>query len=235
MAFAIVTHPWLLPVLTALIGTGGLTVGIYSFIDPVAAARTYGIPVMIKKISLFSVLVPGRPPHSPSDRTPASTDANATKDHLSTEHLSLIHSLGIRNLSIGLTILSLTAHWTFFLAAGIAPHAARIAMQRSLGIVISIGALVPVVDAWVCWRHSWEVKVTRKTKWGMELEQSKEQSTETKVEQAKVKGGAEEERKGLWTGHEAEWDAFDTSRKAGTLHALRSLIWVAGGLWCLLR
>lgn len=202
MAHHITNHPLALPLLTTLIGTGGLTVGIYSFISPVAAARTYGIPVSDSRTTLFSPLASSSKPLEISATTSAAQ--NPTR-----RELSLVHALGIRNLTIGLTIIILTAYWHFDSAGVVTSPGERRVLQHALGIVILIGAMVPIVDAWVCLTHSRDVLMRRQ----------------------KHKG--KDDKKDLWLGHEWEKEAYETSRKAGTLHAARSLVWLAGGIWCL--
>lgn len=208
MAFFIATHPSLLPFLTALIGTGGFTVGIYSFINPSAAARIYGIPVhdSVNQYSLSAILGTGKAPN---------VKANAATQP-SGEGLSLIHALGARNFTAGLTVLSLTSYWHFYLAAGLASSIVRRAVQHALGIVILIGALVPIVDAWVCLQRSRDLRTSR-----------------VAIHKHETKSGSDE--KGPWEGHDLEYEAYVTGRKAGMLHATRSLVWVAGGVWCLLE
>lgn len=206
MALHIATHPSALPFLTTLIGLGGLTVGIYSLISPVAAARTYGIPVSDSKITLFTPLA--------SSTKPLPRSSSTTPQNPTSRELSLVHALGIRNLTAGLTIISVTAYWHFYAAPGFATHGVRAALQHALGIVILIGAMVPIVDAWVCLGHSRDVIVRRQAVFEKEAKQDSVMD--------------------LWKDHEWEKEEYETSRKAGRLHAARSVVWLAGGMWCLL-
>jgi hypothetical protein len=157
-----------LPVLTASIGLGGFTVGIYSFVSPVYAALVYGVDLpRLKRASKKS-----------DDPSSASKPENISK------HLAYIHATGVRNFVTGLTILGLTWYWQFSDQSKRSSVASLMA-QRCLGIVIMVGTVTPVVDAVVTW-------------------QAAEQGGETKH-----------------------------GRKAAMLHATRSLVWLAGGLWCL--
>lgn len=166
--------PLALPTLTALIGSGGFIIGIYSFVSPVSAARIYGVelppaPTATEKPDdnphLWS------PDHSPQPQSP---------------HLAYIYAHGIRNFVTGLSILSLTAYRLF--APECQSRAAGLVAQRCLGIVVTVGALTPVVDAGITWRA------------------------------ARI----------------GDDGAGDGARKAARAHAARSLVWLAGGLWCLL-
>lgn len=153
-----------LPILTTLIGAGGFIVGIYSFISPSSAAQVYGVQL---------------------PRTSASSKKNSKSRHINAEdisqHLAYIYSHGIRNLVVGLTVLSLTWYWQY----GAHSISDRVTVQRCLGVVITVGWLTPVVDAIVTWQGA---------------------------------------RRGV--------DAA-VGKKAAQLHAVRSLFWLAGGLWCL--
>lgn len=187
-----------LPLLTALIGVGGFTVGLYSFIDPIAAARIYGVPTSTASPTLTSILS-NSPPSSAACRTGGTT-------LLTGRDFSYIHALGIRNLTTGLGIISLTSYWHLILSSHHALPEARLAVQRALGIVILVGSLVPMVDAWVCWSASRDAAEAR---------------TKKRTEDD-VKVGASRN------------EAVETGRKAGNLHAMRSIAWLMGGLWCLL-
>ena len=163
-----------LPALPALIGLGGFIIGLYSFVAPASAAQIYGVDL--------DQDVPIRAPSAASQKK---TDDNKSRlqDSDGQRRLAYIHALGIRNFVIGMTILILTWVWQF------GPHrsspAEQGAVQKCLGIVISVGALTPVVDAVVTWR----------------------------------------------AGREERWNGVGS--KAALLHAVRSLFWLAGGLWCL--
>lgn len=203
---SLITSPLSLPLLTSLIGLGGFTVGIFSFINPIAAARIYGVPVHAPHTAsshLTSILSPSKPASTSSSNHPATS--------ISSRDVSYIHALGIRNFTAGLSIIAMTGYWHFTLADESA--LVRLAVQRALGIVILVGSLVPVVDAWVCWGHS------------------------STISRPVVGGAGEAEAKDA--GGEAAADAesrayaAETGRRARTLHAMRSLIWMAGGLWCL--
>ncbi|KAK5948812.1 hypothetical protein OHC33_010236 [Knufia fluminis] len=190
---AFLSSPSPLALLTTAIGTGGLTVGIYSFINPTAAARIYGVPVTIPSTTLTNILC------SSSSSSTATSEA-AT---LESRDLSFIHALGIRNLTTGLSVLVLSGYWHITLSTS--SHEVRQAVQRALGIVILVGALVPIVDAWVCWTASREFAeaLTKKSKAG------------------DMKVG------------DVTNEAVEVGRRAGNLHAMRSLVWLAGALWCL--
>lgn len=129
-----------LPVLTTLIGTGGLTIGLLSFLQPRAAARIYGMSVKTAGLTFTDILA--REPQVIKE-----------KAYLLRAHdISYIHALSIRNLTAGLTILVLTAYWQFGLAS--ATSEVRDEIQRALGVVVLIGSAVPVMDAWICWSAS---------------------------------------------------------------------------------
>jgi len=99
--------------------------------------------------------------------------------------LAYVYPHGIRNLVQGLSILALTAYWQFAPRCRTSPLA-RLAAQRSLGIVITTGTLTPIVDAWVNLRMA--------------------------------KEGSE----------------GDADRNAARVHLMRTVVWLVGGLWCLL-
>lgn len=185
--------PTVLPILTTAIGAGGLTVGIYSFINPTVAARIYGVPVSTSSATPTTILF----------TTPSSRAARDTANLQSRDH-SYIHALGIRNLTTGLGIITLTAYWHFTLATS--PREVRAAVQRALGIVILIGSLVPILDAWVCWTAGRDA------------------------------GGAHARKRkaGEVNVGDVNSEAAEAGRKAGNLHAMRSVFWLAGALWCLL-
>ena len=209
MSLSLLTHSSTLPILTTLIGTGGLTVGIYSFINPIAAARIYGVPVQISGPTLTDVLAStSSAASSTSDLPPQATQTGDDNDS------SYIHALGIRNLTTGLTILSLTAYWHFTLVS--ANPEIRLAVQRALGIVILAGSLVPVADAWMCWaasRNAAEDQAATQCSHGRKQIERRPGHP--------GKGGAEQE-------------AVEVGRKAGNLHAMRSLVWIGGAVWCFL-
>ena len=82
----------------------------------------------------------------------------------------------------------------------------RLAVQRALSIVIVTGSLVPMTDAWVCWSAS----------------RNAAEALTKKRKEGNMKVG------------DLTSDAVEVGRNAGNLHAMRSLIWLAGGIWCLL-
>lgn len=133
----------LLPSLTFLIGLGGLTVGIYSFLDPVATPRIYGFPVASSSLTLTCVLQPAACSNPTNSRSPQTGFSRP-----------YIHALGVRNLTTGLGIISLTWYWQLALI-DTSPDTKLVA-QRMVGIAILAGSLVPIVDAWVCWNASRE-------------------------------------------------------------------------------
>jgi hypothetical protein len=214
----------LLPTLTALIGLGAFIVGIHSFVTPASAAQIYGVDLLDEDVDVDVPIRATAAPTAAADlasqkikktddddddddddksKSPPSQDGrqDERRHHLA---CSLIHSLGIRNPVIGLTILILTWDWQFGFGFGFgvgqsstssassasSSPAERAAMQKCLGIVISVGALTPIVDTVFTWR------------------------------------AGRQGRRG---------DVVTTvgSRKAALLHAVRSLFWLAGGLWCL--
>ena len=215
MSALISIPPQALPILTTLIGLGGLTVGIHSFTNPLSAARIYGVPTNSTSV-LTSTLFPSAPTttsssSSTSTSTPGSlpTSTNTNTNTPTPEQNAYIHALGIRNLTTGLSIIALTSYWHITLHNS-AP-AIRLAVQRALGIVILVFSFVPIVDAWVCWRVSTSIP-----------------KSDFRRSDVKGKGGnADRDR-------EAEFNiwAAGIGRRAGMLHALRSLVWIAGGLWC---
>lgn len=187
----------ILPLLTTLIGTGGLTVGVYSFMNPIAAARIYGIPVSTSSTTLTNII----------STAPSSLAASRTGDTTMTSRdFSYIHALGIRNLTTGLGIISLTCYWHFILSSLQASPEVQLAVQRALGIVILLGSFVPVVDAWVCWIASRDA---------------------AEAQPKKMKAG-------VMKVADSRDEAVETGRRAGNLHAMRSIVWLMGALWCLL-
>ena len=121
-----------LPILTALIGSGGFTVGLYSFVSPVSAARVYGIPVS--------------PPAKEKQDSSDSTSASLSKDE------AYVYAHGSRNLAIGTSILGLTACWRFSSICQLSPVAAQ-AVKRCLGITLLAGSMTPIADAYVISRY----------------------------------------------------------------------------------
>ncbi|KAK5207462.1 hypothetical protein LTR47_000556 [Exophiala xenobiotica] len=205
----------LLPTLTALIGLGAFIVGIHSFVTPASAAQIYGVDLLDEDVDVVPIRATATAAATAdlaSKKIKKTDDGDKPKSRVLQDgrqagrrhHLaySLIHSLGIRNLVIGLTILILTCEWQFGFGFSFgfgvgqsstsSSPAERAAMQKCLGIVISVGALTPIVDAVFTWRA----------------------------------GAGRQGRRG---------DVVTTvgSRKAALLHAVRSLFWLAGGLWCL--
>jgi len=193
---SVLVSPTLLPTLTTAIGIGGLTVGIYSFINPTAAARIYGVPVRTSSATLTNIL----------SSSPSASTATSGTAILNSRDFSYIHALGIRNLTTGLGVIALTGHWHLTLSPSTTAPAVRLAVQRALGIVILIGTLVPLVDAWVCWTASRHAADTL----------------------------ARERKGGATKITDLTHEAVEVGRRAGNLHALRSLVWLAGALWCLL-
>lgn len=165
--------PWALPTLTALIGSGGFTIGIYSFLAPVQAARVYGVDLPVLN----------HDDQPTKDNKESVSSVQSRPDNIS-RHVAYIYAHGIRNFVTGLTILGLTGFWKFSPQCQASAIASSTA-QKSLGIVILAGTLTPVVDALVTSRAA-------------------QKGTEN-----------------------------DMGRKAARAHASRSLIWLAGGLWCL--
>ncbi|KAJ9616623.1 hypothetical protein H2200_000342 [Cladophialophora chaetospira] len=159
-----------LPMLTAFIGSGGFIIGVWSFISPAAAAQAFG-GYMIRVLEATAVS--------------SKTDTSASGSLDNAANLAYVYPHGIRNLGQGLSILALTAYWQFSPRCRNSPLA-RLTAQRCLGMVITVGALTPIVDAWVNYQTAPD--------------------------------GAEE----------------DLDRKAARVHVMRTWIWLAGGLWCLL-
>ncbi|KEF57117.1 uncharacterized protein A1O9_07307 [Exophiala aquamarina CBS 119918] len=129
---------WALPTLTALIGSGGFIVGIYSFLSPVQAARVYGVD-----LPMLSQTV-----HETKHSTKESVLADQSQPNNILHHVAYIYAHGIRNFSTGLSILGLTAFWQFSPYCRTSAVASS-TVQKSLGIVILAGALTPVADALV--------------------------------------------------------------------------------------
>ncbi len=152
-----------LPILTAFIGSGGFIIGVWSFVDPASAAQVFG-GYMTRVLE-------------------ATASSSQTND--SPKNLAYVYPHGIRNLCQGLSISSLTAYWQFSPRCRNSPLA-RLTAQRCLGMVITIGALTPIVDAWVNYQVA------------------------------------------------PEGPEGDLNRKAARTHLMRTGIWLAGGLWCLL-
>ncbi|KAH0837448.1 hypothetical protein AYO21_08953 [Fonsecaea monophora] len=114
-----------LSVLTTLIGSGAFIVGLWSFTSPKSAAAAFG-GYMVRAL--------------------AASSSSSKLD--SSRRMMYIYPHGIRNLTLGLSILALTAYWQFGQQCRTSP-VARAAVQRSLGLVITVNALTPIVDAWV--------------------------------------------------------------------------------------
>lgn len=115
----------LLPIFTALIGSGGLINGLHHLKSPEDAARLYGVPIPEGKEQLVD-------------------DRKALKG-LPRWQASYVFAYGSRNFATGLTIIGLSAYWRYSPAWNI-PLASH-AIQRCLGIVILAGSSVPVFDA----------------------------------------------------------------------------------------
>lgn len=139
--------PWVLPTLTALIGSGGFIVGVYSFISPLKAARVYGVELPVSnKASQHSLKGAVQRP------TPSGV-VSATD--IKPRHVAYIYAHGIRNFVTGATVLSLTYFWQFSRLCR-ESDAARTAAQKCLGTVILLGTLTPVVDAFATWHAAEE-------------------------------------------------------------------------------
>lgn len=212
----------LLEWITGAIAGGALTAGTYSFVNPRSAARIYGIPTYdLANESFISLVFGARKPldlpeakYTPNDATRMLPLHSGRKPD--NENLALVHSLGGRNFAVGLTVLVLTMWWrTLKDQDGVVSAFKLEAVQTALGIVILIGVLVPVVDAWVCLQHSRGVLQRRIA------------FHEREVKDRTGRGG-------LWEGHEAEFDAYITGKRAGQIHVARSLGWIVGALYCLL-
>jgi Domain of unknown function (DUF4267) len=121
-----------LPMMTALIGSGGFIIGLYSFVSPYSAARIYGIPI-------------AAPPES---TVAASTEkqTSISKDE------AYVYAHGSRNFAIGTSILGLTAYWRFSSLCRFSPIAVHVA-KRCIGIAILAGSMVPIADAYVILQH----------------------------------------------------------------------------------
>lgn len=170
MAAFILDSPLLVPVLTTLVGAGSLTVGLYSFFNLAASARIYGIPVsttsstgILPDLTTFLISPPSVPPSTTDDKT--NSTSTSTSPWPTTTHFpqpsplpqqthTLLHSLAIRNVAIGGTILSLTSAYYQFAFAGPAdPHLLLFKRytRQLLGSVIMGGSVVPFIDAQSCW------------------------------------------------------------------------------------
>jgi hypothetical protein len=118
-----------LPVLTTFIGAGGFIIGTWSFVAPASAAQAFG-GYMVRITE--------------STQRPESASGQQGE----AANLAYVYPHGIRNLGQGLSILALTAYWRLASPCRTSPLA-RLVAQRCLGIVITVGAFTPVVDAWV--------------------------------------------------------------------------------------
>jgi hypothetical protein len=114
-----------LPTLTTLIGSGGFIIGCWTSVHPRAAAQAFG-GYMVRILE------------KSSDKSSAASTKKGDADSL-----AYILPHGIRNFVQGATILALTAFWQR------STPPARLVIQRCLGIVITTGAITPVVDAYV--------------------------------------------------------------------------------------
>ena len=122
-----------LPVLTTLIGSGGFIIGVWSFMSPASAAQSFG-GYMARVLDATA--------------SSSKTDGTWSESHDKSSNFAYVYSHGIRNLTQGLSILSLTAYWQLSGPCQRSPLA-RITAQRCLGTVILVGAMTPIVDAWV--------------------------------------------------------------------------------------
>ncbi|EXJ61889.1 hypothetical protein A1O7_02320 [Cladophialophora yegresii CBS 114405] len=97
-----------LPVLTALIGSGAVIIGVWSFISPASAANAFG-GYMVRILQ--------------AQAQSSSTYEDTQVSNNSPSSFAYVYPHGVRNFA-----------------------------QRCLGVVITVGALTPVVDAWVNYR-----------------------------------------------------------------------------------
>lgn len=117
----------LLVILTTAIGLGAFIVGTSSLLLPDIAPQVYGV----------------------SSKQTKSEKSSSEEVILSSVELNaLLHSLSVRNLVTGLSVLALTAFWQRVQHQ--APEQAD-SIRSCLGIVITIGGIVPAVDAYGAW------------------------------------------------------------------------------------
>ena len=121
--------PVLLPILTTLIGSGGVSIGLYSFVSPLSAARIYGIPLSL----------------SESEKENTQTISTSKQE-------AYIYAHGSRNLAIGTSVIGLTAYWRFSSICRRSPVAEQV-VKRCVGIVVLAGSMVPMADAYCIARH----------------------------------------------------------------------------------
>lgn len=139
--------------LTAIVGIGAITAGLYSHFDPVGSSRIYGIPVFRRDSFLTALLGPPSVISSPKD-TEAQVRAMTTYSQ----------SLATRNVVLGAMVLMVTSYWQYL--ARFASAAEASVAQCMLGIVLLTGSCVPVQDAWTCYSSSSHAaKMSTKVDW----------------------------------------------------------------------
>jgi len=146
----------ILPLLTFLIGAGGIAVGAYSCAEPVATARIYGIPVQTTRCTLTDLLSP-----SASSTVQAVTSSNqpTASKYVSPTQRDLMHirAHGIRDFGLGLTIVVMTWFWFQFIdgPSDDGSLVARWAARWALGAVLAMGWTTAMADAYLC-AKAWE-------------------------------------------------------------------------------
>lgn len=107
-----------LPVFAGMMGSLGLMAGLYSFSDPAGATKQFGLQ------------------HEES-----SSQAQGFQAAMS-------QAIGIRNISGGITILSILATWQFSTLCQVSPVAVQ-TVKRVLGITFTTGVLTSFGDAYI--------------------------------------------------------------------------------------
>lgn len=118
------------PYIAGIVGSGSLIVGLYSFVSPLSAIRVYGT----------------RPS---SGQAQPKKDDDSSLGSLSTEWTrTLAYAHGVRNTAMGLSIISLCAYYH----VEPSPVAAN-AIKRCLGVLVTVGSIIPMGDAAVTARY----------------------------------------------------------------------------------
>ena len=116
------------PYLAGLVGSGSLIVGLYSFFSPLSAIRVYGTRPLMRSAKKDDDLESGSVP------------AEWTR--------TLAYAHGVRNTAVGPCIISLCTYYHVE-----ATPAAAHAIKRCLGVLVTVGSIIPMGDAIVTARY----------------------------------------------------------------------------------
>lgn len=116
------------PYFAGLVGSGSLLVGLYSLFSPLDAIRVYGT--------------------KPSVQSPKKDDSVKPEQLSADWTRTLAYAHGVRNTAVGLSIISLCAYYHVE-PSPVAAHA----IKRCLGVLVTVGTIIPVGDAVVTARY----------------------------------------------------------------------------------